>query len=292
MSKTRWALSSDGVRVAVHDLTPKGGGDPAAGPESESLIVCHATGFCGRAYQPLADELAGRFHVYALDFRGHGDTAAPEDGDFSWHAMADDLLAAVATISAGRPVAAFGHSLGGGVLLLAEARHPGTLRAALLYEPIVLPAGGRTPLGPDPMSAIARRRRAVFSSKAEALLRYARRPPLNVLQAGALASYVEHGMAERDDGSVTLKCTPESEAATYDGAGKPTVETVSGVATPVVVAVGTTERGWTPAAFGQGLADALPNGRLERHPLLGHFGPLQGPVTVATMILDALAAQG
>ena len=63
---------------------------------------------------------------------------------------------------------------------------------------------------------------------------------------------------------------------------------VRGVLTPTTVAIGTTERGWTPGSLGPAIADALPHGRLDRHPLLGHFGPLQGPATVGAMILDAL----
>jgi pimeloyl-ACP methyl ester carboxylesterase len=309
--------SPDGVSIAVHDLgsRPPGGlevggrdvgGRDNGGQEPETLLICHATGFCGRAYEPFAAELTHRFHVLALDFRGHGDSSEPANGSFDWGAMADDLIAVVDHIAHGAPICAFGHSLGGGVLLLAEARRPGLLRAAYLFEPIVIPdpgwfaeqgsvappaaedATGGGSVGPDPLSVAARRRRPVFPSKAEALARYASRPPLNVLQAGALAAYVEHGMAVTADGQVRLKCSPESEAATFDAPGKPTTDAIRSVDTPVTVAIGTTERGWTPAMFGPAIAEALPNGRLERHPLLGHFGPLQGPVTVAAMLLDAL----
>jgi len=271
--------SSDGVTIAVHDLGGEG---------DEVLVVCHATGFCGRAYEPLAAELTGRFHVVALDFRGHGDSSLPANGNFDWGAMADDLLAALGAVAAGPPVVGFGHSMGGAALLLAELRSPGLLRAAHLFEPIVLPGGDPTAAGSVPLAEIARKRRASFPSKAEALYRYASRPPLNVLQAGALAAYVEHGMEELPDGSARLKCAPESEAATFEAAGKPTVDQLHEVRTPVTVAVGTTERGWTPASYGPAISSALPNGRLERHPLLGHFGPLQGPATVGAMILSAL----
>lgn len=277
--------SSDGVSIAVHDLGGRGGGGRERG---EVLVVCHATGFCGRAYEPLASELAGRFHVFALDFRGHGDSTVPANGNFDWAGMTDDLLAAVDAVSGGRPVVGAGHSLGGAALMLAEARRPGLLRAAHLFEPIVLPDGDAAELGSVPLADIARKRRPVFPSKAEALYRYASRPPLNVLQAGALAAYVDHGMEELPDGSARLKCTPESEAATFEASGKPTLEALGAVQVPVTIAIGTTERGWTPAMFGPAVAAALPDGRLERHPLLGHFGPLQGPATVGTMILAAV----
>lgn len=282
MRAMRRVASGDGVSIAVHDL--------GGARSSEVLLVCHATGFCGRAYQALGDELSDRFHVLALDFEGHGDSSARPDGTVDWGAMAGDLLAVVDAVSDGSPVAAFGHSLGGGILMLAELARPGTLRAAHLFEPIVLPPGWRGGEGGEPLAESARRRRSVFSSRADALYRYASRPPLNVLQAGSLVAYVEHGMEELEDGSVRLKCSPEHEAATFEGTGKPTFTDLSAVSTPVTVAVGTTERGWTPAVLGPSIVAALPNGRLERHPLLGHFGPLQGPATVGAMVLEALGS--
>jgi len=269
--------SSDGVTITVHDL----------GGHGEPMLLCHATGFCARAYEPLAAELMPHFRVWALDFRGHGDSTVPANGRFDWGAMADDLLAVVEHLGAA-PATVFGHSMGGGVSLLAEARQPGTLRAAYLFEPIVIPAvEGVPPGGPSGMAEGARRRRATFASKAEALYRYASRPPLNELRADSLFAYVEHGFRDLPDGTVTLKCTPESEAATFDASGKPNVAVAAEVHTPTTVAIGTTAQDWTPAHFGPAVAAALPNGRLEEHPRLGHFGPLQDPTAIAAAIVAA-----
>jgi hypothetical protein len=44
-----------------------------------------------------------------------------------------------------------------------------------------------------------------------------------------------------------------------------------------------------PAIFGRSIAAALPDGRIESHPELGHFGPLENPPTVAASILAAFA---
>jgi hypothetical protein len=137
------------------------------------------------------------------------------------------------------------------------------------------------------MGDAARRRHATFPSRAHALERYARRPPLGELRADSLWCYVEHGFADRPDGTVELKCRPDQEAATFEAGGKPTVAMLGRVEAPVVVAVGTTARSWSPALFGPAVADALPNGRLERHPTLGHFGPLQDPTGMAAGILAA-----
>lgn len=267
--------SSDGVTIEVHDL----------GGSGEPFLVCHATGFLGMAYEAMAADLRDRFHVYAMDFRGHGDSGAPANGRFDWGAMADDLLAVAAALT-DRPLAAFGHSMGGASLMLGELRSPGLLDFAYLFEPIVIPDGADV-AGPEDLARGAARRRSRFPSRAEALWRYASRPPLDVLSAGVLAAYVAHGFRETADGEVELKCLPEHEAATFDAPGKPTFSMLEKVPTPTVVAIGTLERGWTPATFGGHIAEALPRGRLERHAHMGHFGPLQAPRTVASSILEA-----
>jgi pimeloyl-ACP methyl ester carboxylesterase len=267
--------SSDGVTVAVHDLG--GHGDP--------FLICHATGFCAQAYAPMAERLAARHHVWGLDFRGHGDTPAPANNRFDWEGMADDLQAVIKEL-ASSPLPVFGHSMGGAVAVLVEHRAPGTLKSAYLYEPIIIPASGEMPLGANPMSEIALHRRRAFPSKAEALMRYASRPPLNSLQAGALAAYVEHGFTEEPDGSAQLKCLPEFEAATFAATGKATVEMAAKVSTPTTVAVGHVEGDWGPAVFAPAIVEAMPNATLQRFEMLGHFGPLQDPAAIANAILE------
>jgi pimeloyl-ACP methyl ester carboxylesterase len=273
-------VSADGTGIAVHEL---GGSGPV-------LLVAHATGLCGQAYLPFAAELAERHRVVAVDLRGHGDADLPAGDDFAWTGMAEDVLAVVDHLGGG-PVAAFGHSMGGAALLLAEKARPGTLARAYLYEPIVWPTGFHHEGGVNPMSAPARKRRASFPSRAEALARYAGRPPLCWLRADALAAYVEHGFADQPDGTVTLKCTPESEARTFEAEEAVTVDTVAGVAVPTVVAVGGAEG--RPPALGPGLVAALADASLVHFDHLGHFGPLQDPVSVArSFVLHGPPAAG
>lgn len=265
--------STDGVTVAVHDL----GGD------GEPFLISHATGMHGQAYGAMAVPISRHHHVYALDYRGHGDTDAPTNGRFDWNAMADDLEAVIKELTSA-PVAVFGHSMGGAVAMILERRRPGTLRSAYLYEPIMRPIDVQFE-GANPMSEAARRRRPSFPSKAAALMRYASRPPLNVWQAGALADYVQYGFRDEPDGTVALKCSPEHEAATFEATGKPTLDVAAAVQTPTAVAIGIVEGEFSPARFGPMIVEAMPNAVLEEHPNLGHFGPLQDPAAIAAAIL-------
>jgi len=269
--------STDGVELVLHDL---GGHGPA-------LLVGHATGFCGAMYQPMATHLTHRFHVLAVDFRGHGDSSAPADGSMSWEGMGRDLAACLDAIGGG-PIVGFGHSMGGAVSLMVARQRPEAFSHLFLFEPIVPPVEtarvtGRTG---SYMSDTARRRRAAFPSKADAIYRYAARPPLNVMRADALYAYVEHGLAEQPDGSAVLKCTPENEARTFEGAGTHLhAGLIGSIATPTLIAVGGQERELPPAGFARGAVDALPHGRLVEFPTLGHFGPFQDPLLVAETLL-------
>jgi pimeloyl-ACP methyl ester carboxylesterase len=203
--------------------------------------------------------------------------------------MADDVVAVVSALGGG-PVDAFGHSMGGAALLLAERRAPGTLRRAALYEPIVRTAAW-FPAGPDGenrMAGPARHRRGTFASRADAMWRYAARPPLAEMRADALAAYVEFGFVDEPDGSVQLACPPEHEARTFEGAGTMTVEMCADVTTPILVGAGETDVGPGPAEYAGPVAAALPAGSLITYAHLGHFGPFQDPVGVAADVIRFL----
>ena len=117
--------------------------------------------------------------------------------------------------------------------------------------------------------------------------RYASRPPLSALRADSLAAYVEHGFADLPDGTVRLKCDPESEARTFECETKMTLDRVAGFTVPAVVAVGSEEP--TGSLFGAPIVDEMVHARLIRYPHLGHFGPLQDPGTVGADILASAA---
>ncbi len=269
-------LTADhGSRLAVHDL---GGQGPA-------VLICHATGFCGRAYEPLAQELTPQFHVWAMDFPGHGDSDSPPNGDFSWLGMVRHLVAVTRAISPDRPLACVvGHSMGGAVALQAAAGDDALFAAAYIYEPpiVAMPVDASGPRT-NPMADAARRRQGTFASKPAAMWRYASRPPLNSMDARSLAAYVDHGFQALPDGTVALKCSPENEARTFEAGGIITVETVAAAAVPTLCVSGGEQRSPLTTVV-PALASALPNAELRIHRHLGHFGPLESPGLIGAEI--------
>ncbi len=273
----RHRLESTGeVQLTLHHL---GGSGPP-------LLICHATGFHGLAYAPLAKGLAPYFDVWAADLRGHGASSAPVSGDFAWQGMADDVARCLGEIGADPPVGV-GHSMGGAAILLAEVARPGSFAAAYLFEPIVLPP--TTPLRKDnPMSGPARRRRPAFPSKQAAFQRYASRPPLDELRTDALAAYVEHGFVDTGEDEVRLACDPEHEARTFEAEDKMTIDLIRSLSLPLMVAAGGPEGDPNPAAFAPDIVAAVPGAILRPHPELGHFGPLEAPDRIAAEVVDWL----
>ena len=260
-------------RIAVHDLG--GSGD-------HTLLVSHATGFLGRVYRAMAAELSDTVRVVAFDFRGHGDSDTPQnEDDFSWQGMTDDLDAVIDHIGVD-PLHGFGHSMGGAALLESERRRPGTFTTAMVYEPIVPPGDFRDN---SPMTRAALGRLRTFPTYADALRRYAAKPPLGLFRADVLSDYVSHGF-EAIDEEVTLKCTPESESATFANAGTIRLNTLSEIAFEVVVAK--SGDGGLPAQLANAIIEELPNATSITFPTLTHFGPLQDPVVIANAVRDQL----
>jgi pimeloyl-ACP methyl ester carboxylesterase len=269
--------SIDGVEVAVHDL---GGPDDPSAPVA---LFAHATGFHGRAWAPVAARLADRMRCVALDLRGHGVARTPEGLDFAWSGFGADVVAVLdaGVLPAGAPVIGVGHSLGGAALLLAAAARPGAFGGLWLFEPIAPPPGLLDADRPNPLADGAARRRPSFASVDAAIANYAGKPPLDALRNDALRAYVEGGFAVQDDGSVVLRCRPEWEAATFRMTrGSGVWEALLELDLPIVVGVGA-EEPFTPSAFAGAIVEHARDGRLSRHPELGHFGPLEDPDAIA-----------
>lgn len=274
---------SGGVDLAVHHL----GGD---GPP---VMLVHATGFHGLCWDPLAAALTPQFEVWAIDQRGHGASGKSPDGRYDdWDAFAADLLAAVDAIG-GSGWRAAGWSLGGGVSLLAEARRPGTFSAICCYEPVVVPPGmfaetGSPTQSGNSLAVLARKRRPVFPNRLAALENYRSKPPFSHFTDEALRCYVEYGFVDLPDGTVTLACAREDEAAVFEGApASPTWSVLPQVRPPVAVLAGSDMDDPVGRIAGD-VARRLPRGGLRRFPHLDHFGPMTAPGEVGSVMARAL----
>jgi lipase len=106
------------------------------GDASRPALVClHGVTSHGRHFERLAERLSDRFHVVALDLRGHGGSPWEPPWHLEQH-VADVLEAA----PPGR-VAWLGHSFGGRVAYEVAAAAPDRVERLVLLDPaILLPA--------------------------------------------------------------------------------------------------------------------------------------------------------
>jgi 2-(acetamidomethylene)succinate hydrolase len=92
-----------------------------------NLVLLHPSSGYGRMWEGTAGALGSRFHVYALDQRGHGDSGRP-DGDYSAEEYAEDLLQFFQAVGIDKAIVA-GQSLGGRVGQVFAAIHPERIQA-------------------------------------------------------------------------------------------------------------------------------------------------------------------
>jgi pimeloyl-ACP methyl ester carboxylesterase len=271
--------SSEGVALTVHDF-----GGPVDAP---ILVLCHATGFHGRIFEPMARALTDRYRCVAPDFRGHGTTVVTDDTTYTWDHVADDLLAVIDAVGGG-PIRAFGWSIGGAAITAAELRSPGAVKAAFVFEPIIASAAffAASYARDNPLAEGARRRKAIFESRAQALERYRSRPPLSAVDPDALRAYVDHGFADRPDGTVRLRCDPATEATLFEAWRCGLFDDLSGVAPPFTIGVG--GEGSLTTTMGVMAAEAMPDATLRIFDDLTHFGPLEAPVRIAEAVAEAV----
>jgi proline iminopeptidase len=94
-------------------------------PRPTVVLVHGGPGSYDHSYfKPEFSRLAEEAQVVYLDLRGHGRSDRGDLDAWSFEACADDLHAFCDTLGIERPVV-FGHSMGGPIVLLYGARHPG-----------------------------------------------------------------------------------------------------------------------------------------------------------------------
>lgn len=133
------------ARPTEHDFTLEGRtlryldwGNPGATP----LVLVHGLSSAARAWSRVAEHFADRYHVIALDQRGHGDSDWVPADTYDTDSYVADLEAFVDALGLERFVLV-GHSMGGHNAIAYTARHPERVICALAND--IPPALDRDP---------------------------------------------------------------------------------------------------------------------------------------------------
>lgn len=102
-------------------------------PSGTPLLLIHGGGNRWQEFLPIIPGLAMRWHIYALDLRGHGKSGWVA-GQYRPEHYAADVLALIEALALDR-VILFGHSLGGWIALEAAARLGKKVHALILGDP-------------------------------------------------------------------------------------------------------------------------------------------------------------
>ncbi|MBU0514402.1 MAG: alpha/beta hydrolase [Proteobacteria bacterium] len=270
------------------------------GGQGPLAVICHATGFCAGAYNPLAERLSSDLHPVGLDDRGHGLSTAPADprrlGD--WYVFADDLGEVLASL--GEPAVVIGHSRGGTVGLLAAARRPDLVRALVLMDPTILPFHWMwwwwifKKLGLSrrvPIAARAAKRRAVWPDQETLLAAYRGKKNFEAWQGGWLEAYVRECTRPDGDGRIRLGCDPAWESRAFAVCAHDVWRYVPRLAHPTLVLYGDRSDTFLPPAARRFRAKA-PGARLIALEGTSHFVPMERPEECRELIVDFLREAG
>ncbi|MGI8825149.1 MAG: alpha/beta fold hydrolase [Chloroflexota bacterium] len=107
---------------------------PATG--SPALLMLHGISDSWRVFTEVAPTLARDRTVYALDFRGHGESDKP-DRNYGLTDYASDVSSLLAQLPH-EQIDVLGHSLGGAVAVILAAEGPPKLRRLVLEDPPLL----------------------------------------------------------------------------------------------------------------------------------------------------------
>jgi pimeloyl-ACP methyl ester carboxylesterase len=230
-------------------------------PSSPPVILLHGGHQSAHSWDLVSLSLADRYHVFALDQRGHGDSEWSRDGDYSSAAMAEDVLAFIASEGIAQPIL-FGHSMGGMVTLNLLRLAPTLPKAVVLVDigPEVNPRG-TSMIREFIKSAVE------FDDLEEFVARVRAYDPFRSKEH--IERTVRYNMLRRADGKYVSKCDRNFAAPEADRGLRMSLDDVRDFQLPVLVVRGEQSNILEPEAADR-FVTALPAGKLVTVPDCGH----------------------
>ena len=108
-------------------------------PDSPTILLLHGFQSNAHTWDTFSSSMADRYHVVALDQRGHGDSAWAPLGDYTTDAFIRDIVGFIEALKL-VPVSVVGHSMGGRHATMLAADYPDLVRKLVIVDtPAELP---------------------------------------------------------------------------------------------------------------------------------------------------------
>jgi pimeloyl-ACP methyl ester carboxylesterase len=240
-----------------------------------SLILVHGGLDHARNWDWVARALHEDFHVYALDLRGHGNSAWAPGALYSVAEHVLDL-SALADIINDFPISLLGHSLGGFIVLQYAGIYPDRVRQVVSIEGLGPPPSHRVHARASErmrrwIEAIRDCERREGRSYASLEAAVARMKEANPHLSDEVARHLTlHGTNWNADGSLIWKFDNYARPFSPYGHNLEDAREILGQITcPVLLFWGM--ESWSPDPEADGRAAAIKNYRLVRVPRAGHW---------------------
>jgi pimeloyl-ACP methyl ester carboxylesterase len=175
---------------------------------SPPLLLIHGNRDHARTWDQVAVRLKERYCVYAVDLRGHGDSAWAVGGQYSLPEFVLDIAMLARQIDR-NPLTIIGHSLGGAVALEYSGVFPDAVSKVVAIEGLGPPAREPTPASQrmrqwiGHMKEFDQRTPRRYSSTEDAVKRMLEENPH--LTEEMARHLTIHGARENDDGTLSWK---------------------------------------------------------------------------------------
>ncbi|MFN3974679.1 MAG: alpha/beta fold hydrolase [Dehalococcoidia bacterium] len=236
------------------------------------MLCLHGAAQNAHMWDFTALALCTRYHILALDQRGHGDSSWAPDGDYSLDAFIADLDAFVSTLGL-KDITLVGLSMGGRNAFVYASRYPHNVRALVVADtgPEINRAGG------DRIGRFMAME-DVLDSFEEFVERNLRHNPLR--PAWMVRGSLRHNLVQRPDGRWTWKYDPafrDPTRRTRRVANSDALwEAWRSLRCPVLLVRGGESDVLAPQTA-QRMVETLPQCRLVTIPRAGHLVPGDNP---------------
>lgn len=246
----------------------------------QPLIMLHGLDRVARTFDHLATHFNGRYHVLAMDLRGHGDSGWDPEGRYVVEDHVGDLEGLVQQLGL-RNIVLWGNSTGGRVVQVFAGLHP-----ELVSHVIAEDVGPERPRQiADSYARRVQQEDEGWASEDELLARLRAGNP--TMAEEVLQPYVRYGTRRRADGRVVWKRDPNLVKGFVATDLWPSVR---GITAPILYVLGGRST-IVPAATQEELKKTLPRVQIVAMPGLGHYPSDEQPAEFVAIVDRFLAGE-